>query len=102
MRMVHATSVAALPSIKAKGLCAKCSEGVKLTVCLVAEGMTGAAIAHTMKRHNLPADQVAVLEVDVPRSWLRKGKRKGLWHTGGRDIPPERIKAGTVLVRFTR
>jgi hypothetical protein len=31
-----------------------------------------------------------VLEIDVPRSWLRKS-RAGLWYSV-RDVPPERIK----------
>jgi hypothetical protein len=32
-----------------------------------------------------------VLEVDVPRSWLRRSSRNRVWSTP-RDIPPERIK----------
>jgi hypothetical protein len=32
-----------------------------------------------------------VLELDVPRSWLRRSSRKRVWSTP-RDIPPGRIK----------
>jgi hypothetical protein len=32
-----------------------------------------------------------VLEVDVPRSWLRRSSRRHVWNTP-RDIPPERIR----------
>jgi hypothetical protein len=30
-----------------------------------------------------------ILEIDVPRSWLRRSKR-GLWHTL-REVPPEQF-----------
>jgi hypothetical protein len=33
---------------------------------------------------------VIILLVDVPRAWLRKG-RKGLWYSA-RDIPADRIR----------
>jgi hypothetical protein len=33
---------------------------------------------------------VVTLEIDVPRSWLKKN-RKGVWFTA-KDIPPDRIR----------
>ena len=36
-------------------------------------------------------DQVVVIEVDLPRRWLRRSARNGLWYTY-RDMPPGRIR----------
>jgi hypothetical protein len=44
---------------------------------------------HTVRRHGGRGQDVVVLEVDVPRSWLRKSRR-GLWYCV-KDIPPVRI-----------
>jgi len=43
-----------------------------------------------VKRHGGRVESTVVLEIDVPRSWLRRS-RKGLWYCR-RDVPPERIK----------
>jgi hypothetical protein len=47
-------------------------------------------VLHTVRRHGGRAESVVILEVDVPRGWLRRN-RWGLWHCP-RDIPPERLK----------
>jgi hypothetical protein len=47
-------------------------------------------MAHTVKRHGGRIENVAVLELSVPRKWLRK-TRKGLWYCV-QDIPPESIR----------
>jgi hypothetical protein len=47
-------------------------------------------ILHTIKRHGGRVESTVVLEVDVPRSWLRRS-RKGLWFCP-RDIPPDRLR----------
>lgn len=98
--MLHATPTRNLPNILRRGLKASRSKGAKATVWLVAPGMTGQAISHASKRQNVHATQVSVIEVNVPRSWLRKGKRKGLWHTGGRDIPLCRIDFVSGFIRI--
>jgi hypothetical protein len=36
-------------------------------------------------------ETTVVLEVDVPRSWLRRSARRRVWYSL-RDVPPERIK----------
>ena len=51
---------------------------------------TGWAVIHMVKRHGGRVETAVVLEVDVPRSWLRK-HRSGLWSCP-RDVPPDRIK----------
>jgi hypothetical protein len=48
------------------------------------------AVLHTVKRHGGLVEQVVVLELQVPRSWLRRS-RKGLWYCS-RDVPPDRLR----------
>jgi hypothetical protein len=43
---------------------------------------------------------VVILEVDVPRRWLRRSKR-GLWYSP-RDIPPERIRGVVTFAALAR
>ena len=102
MLMLHATPVRNLRNIWCRGLRASRSKGAARTVWLAAGLMWGEAIRHASRRHGVHPTLVVVLEIDVPRSWLRKGRRKGLWHTGGRDIPPERIKYAGIYLRTER
>jgi hypothetical protein len=48
-------------------------------------------VLHTVRRHGGRAEDVVVLEVDVPRRWLKRHGKPGLWYTP-RDIPPARIR----------
>ena len=43
---------------------------------------------------------VVILEIDVPRRWLRRSKR-GLWYCP-RDIPPERIRGIVTFAALAR
>jgi hypothetical protein len=45
-------------------------------------------------------EAVITLEVDVPRSWLRRS-RKGLWYCT-RDVPPDRIRRLFGFVELAR
>jgi hypothetical protein len=45
---------------------------------------------HVIKRHSGRVESIVALELDVPRSWLRRS-RKGLWDCP-RDIPPDCIQ----------
>ena len=45
-------------------------------------------------------EPVVILEIDVPRRWLRRSK-KGLWY-GPRDIPPERIRGVVTFAALAR
>jgi hypothetical protein len=51
---------------------------------------TAWAALPTVKRHGGRVEGVVILEIDVPRHWLRRSKR-GLWYCP-RDLPPERIR----------
>jgi hypothetical protein len=85
----HATPAKNLPSIDRTGLLCGKSEGRLPVVWLHAPGKSAWAALHTVKRHGGRVENVAVLEVNVPRRWLRKSRR-GLWHCR-RDIGPERF-----------
>jgi hypothetical protein len=48
------------------------------------------AALHVVRRHGGRVENVVVLEIDLPRSWLRRN-RKGIWFTR-RDVPPARFR----------
>jgi hypothetical protein len=62
---------------------------------LHAPSKTAWALLHTVRRHGGRFEDVGVLEIDVPRGWLRKSRR-GLWYSVN-DIPLERM---TRLIDF--
>jgi hypothetical protein len=59
-------------------------------VWLHAPGKTAWAIIHVVKRHGGRVEDVVVIELDVPRRWLRRSRR-GLWFSR-RDLSPERCR----------
>jgi hypothetical protein len=90
MLLRHATLIRNLPGIERRGLlCAK-SQGKRAVVWLHSAGKSFWATLHTVRRHGGRAEEVVIIEVDVPRAGLRKS-RKGLWYST-RDIPPDRIR----------
>jgi hypothetical protein len=85
MILRHATLRKFLPGIERQGLlCAK-SLGKLKVVWLHAPGKSAWALLHTVRRHGGRIEDVVVLEIDVPRGWLRKSRRR-LWYSV-RDIP---------------
>jgi hypothetical protein len=48
------------------------------------------AALHTVRRHGGRVEGVVILEVDVPRSWLRRNRRR-LWYST-LDIPAGGIR----------
>jgi hypothetical protein len=95
MLLRHATPARNLPSIGKRGLLCRKSRGRRKVVWLHAPAKSAWAAIHMVERHGGRVEHVAVLEVEVPRSWLRRS-RKGLWYSL-LDIPPERIRG---LVNF--
>src|ERR1051325_3851383 len=89
MLLRHATPVRNLASIRKGGLLTSKSQGKLPVVWLHAGGKTAWAAIHTVKRHGGRVENVVILEVNVPRRWLRRSKR-GLWYCR-KDVPPERI-----------
>jgi hypothetical protein len=44
-------------------------------------------VLHTVRRHGGRAEMVVIIELEVPRRWLRRS-REGLWYCPG-DVRPE-------------
>jgi hypothetical protein len=85
--------------VKAGLLCSK-SQGKVPVVWLGSAARTLRAAAHVVRRHGGCIEQVVVLEVTVPRAWLRRSK-KGLWY-GPRDVPPGRIRGVIAFGELSR
>ena len=90
MLIRHATPARDLASILRLGLRCCRSRGRLPVVWACAPGKTWWAVIHVVRRHGGRVESTVVLEVDVPRRWLRRS-RKGLWYCP-RDVPPDRIR----------
>jgi hypothetical protein len=91
MILRHATPARNLTSILRSGLLTSCTKGKLPAIWLGAPTRSSWAVLHVIKRHGGRVETTVVIEVDVPRSWLRPSSRKRVWNTP-RDIPPDRIK----------
>jgi hypothetical protein len=91
MLLRHATPACNLASILKAGLLTSKSKGRLPVVWLCSPGQSSWATLHTVKRHGGRVETVVIIEVSVPRRWLRKSARKRLWYCP-RDIAPDRIK----------
>jgi hypothetical protein len=90
MLLRHATLARNLNSILRGGLLCSHSQGKLPVVWACSPARSWWAVLHVIKRHGGWIESVVVLELDVPRSWLRRSK-KGLWYCP-RDVPPDRIR----------
>jgi len=90
MLMRHATLKRNLASIRRLGLLTAKSQGKRKVVWLHTACKSEWAALHTVKRHGGRVENVVILEIDVPRSWLRRSQR-GLRYSL-RDVPPQRIR----------
>jgi hypothetical protein len=90
MRLRHATPLRNLAGIGRAGLLCRKSKGRRAVVWLHAPARSAWAAIHTVERHGGKVENVAVLEIDVPRRWLGRSK-PGLWFCK-HDIPPGRIR----------
>ena len=100
MLLRHATLNRNLTSIRRGGLLTSKSQGKLPVVWLHATSKTPWATLHTVKRHGGRVENVVVLEMDVPRRWLRRSKR-GLWYCP-RDVPPGRIRGLITFAALAR
>jgi hypothetical protein len=91
MIMYHATTRTALSSIKTEGLCVRYADSRKAlrSIWFHTRSNSAWALLHTQKRHGASLDDLVVIEVSVPRTWLRRFQG-GLWYTN-RDVPVERL-----------
>jgi hypothetical protein len=100
MLLRHATLARNLPSIIKAGLLTGRSLGKLPAVWLCSAAKTLWAAAHVVRRHGGRIESVVVLEIDVPRSWLRRSK-KGLWYCPD-DIPSQRIRGIVTFGELSR
>ncbi len=89
MVLRHCTPRKNLASIVAHGLLIARSKGKLKAVWLCSPDRTSWAVLHVAKKHGARVENVVTLEIDVPRSWLRRSRRD-VWYCT-RDIPAERI-----------
>ena len=90
MLLRHATPARNLTGILRSGLLTSRSQGKLAAVWLCSPSKSSWAVLHVIKRHGGKVETTVVLEVDVPRSWLRRS-RKALRYVL-RDVPPDRIR----------
>ncbi len=93
--MKHATSSRNLPSILKRGLLCRKSRQRRKAVWFVRPAKVSWACRHAVMRCGGRIEDVVVLTVDVPRSWLRK-HGGGLWYSD-RDVPAEMVQGITVF-----
>jgi RNA:NAD 2'-phosphotransferase (TPT1/KptA family) len=91
VRLLHATPSRNLDSILKAGLLARKSRGRLRAVWAAAPSRASWCVLHVVKRHRTAAERVILLEIDVPRCWLRRCNVRGLWFCK-RDVPPECIR----------
>jgi hypothetical protein len=89
----HATPRRNLGSILTDGLLTAKSRGALKAVWLCESGRKHWACMHAVRRHGGRIEDVVVLEVSIPRDWLKRhgGHVKGLWRSV-RDIPARFVR----------
>ena len=100
MLLRHATLARNLPGIIKAGLLTSKSKGKLPVVWVCCRAKTAWAALHTIKRLGGRVEGVVILEIDVPRRWLRRSKR-GLWYCP-RDIPPKRVRGVVTFAALAR
>ncbi len=85
----HTTPRQNLSSISRTGLDTAYHQCPLPEIWLHSKSKSAWAILHTAKRHKVPAEDIAIITVRVPRRWLCR-KWRGIW-TVPHSIPPERI-----------
>ena len=80
MKLYHATPKANLESIQSEGLDSNRSHGKEKVIWLHTASRREWAILHTTQRHKCDVADVIIIEVEIPRSKLRR-RWRGLWTT---------------------
>jgi hypothetical protein len=99
MLVNHATFRGNLNSILKRGLLKAKSTGKRLAVWLCTAANAPWAALHVAARHGGSVRNVVVLEVNIPRRWLKRHSTPGVYYVP-RDIPPERIRGITTFGRL--
>lgn len=90
MKLQHTTLARNIPGIMRDGIDPKRSKGRLAAVWLHVPSRKDWAIVHTLTRHGGRVSDVVVLDVTVPRSWLRRSAWRGKYYCT-RVIPSDRI-----------
>jgi hypothetical protein len=90
MILYHTTLRRLLSSILTGGLQVRRHKLRLPAVWLHGPGMLSWGVCHAVQRHGCPAGSVVCVEVSVPRSWVRRGRHKGMYYVL-RDVPADRI-----------
>ena len=90
MLLRHATPARNVNNILKAGLLAARNQGKLAAVWVCSPARSWWAILHTIGRHGGRVESTVVLELDIPRSWLRRN-RKGLYFVP-RDVPADRLR----------
>jgi hypothetical protein len=97
MLVGHATPARNLAGILRAGLLCSKSLGTP-AVWFHPAARSAWAVLHTVKRHGGRIESVVILEVDVPRRWLRKAKGR-LWYCP-QDVPADRVRRVITFAEF--
>jgi hypothetical protein len=89
IKVFHATPTKNLRSILRTGLDPDRSQGAQMLVWLHSSSKSPWAVLHTAKRHHVPAEEISLVTLKLPRSWLRR-RQSGIW-TCNQLIGPEHI-----------
>ena len=81
VKLYHATPRRNLESIKRNGLDPNLAKGKEALIWLHTASRRDWAILHTINRHKSTLEDVAIIEINVPRTRLRR-KWRGIWTTG--------------------
>jgi hypothetical protein len=100
MLLRHATLARNLAGIIKAGLLTSKSQGKLPVVWMCCRAKVAWAALHTVKRHGGRIEDVVIIEIDVPRRWLRRSRR-GLWYCP-RDVPPERVRGVLIFAALAR
>src|SRR5690349_20420578 len=90
MRLRHSTPTSNLCSINQQGLLTGLSRGKLPVVWLHSPSRSAWAVLHVSKRHKVRVEDTTTVEVEVPRPWLKRSGRSGLWYCR-LDVLPERF-----------
>jgi hypothetical protein len=90
MLLRHATPARNVNNILKAGLLTARSKGKLAAVWVCSPARSRWAILHTIGRHGGRVESTVVLELDIPRAWLRR-HRKGLYFVP-RDVPADRLR----------
>lgn len=92
MKLRHATTRRKAAQIARNGFrVSKADQNAKIKGCwFCAPSASAWAVLHTIRKHGAKLNEVVVIEVEIPRSQLRRFRR-GLWYSAT-DVPPTAIR----------